>query len=211
MELKDIKTGVKMVQLAFSIQIDREDVEMYSRLVLNRLKANNVTLEEFNSAIAHFIDTQDVNYKQLPTIAEMLKFCNKQPKTVEQMAKEQALFVWEGGYSYAEKVLFDNPTTNYVIQNGFGGLSKFRWKYINSSNENRISDNWGQKEFVEKWITAYEANKELIQPLCSETSKADSKLMIIGSIDKINTMLEHRPQENKTLDVVKMLGNSKKV
>lgn len=211
MELKDIKTGVKMVQLAFTIQIDREDVEMYSRLVFNRLKANNVTLEEFNSAIAHFIDTQDVNYKQLPTIAEMLKFCNKQPKTVEQMAKEQALFVWEGGYSYAEKVLFDNPTTNYVIQNGFGGLSKFRWKYINSSNENRISDNWGQKEFIEKWITAYEANKELNQPLCSETSKADSKLMIIGSIDKINTMLEHRPQENKTLDVVKMLGNSKKV
>lgn len=209
MELRDVKKGVKMVQLAFSIQTDREDLEMYSKLVLNRLSSNNVTLEEFNSAIARFIDTQDTNYKQLPTIAILLKFCNKQPKTPEQLAKEQALLVWEGSYTYADKVIFENPTTNYVIENCFNGLSSFRWKYLNSTNENRISDNWGQKEFIEKWVTAYENGKGTTKPLRSDACNIDSKLVMIGDVNKINTMLENKHEE-KTLDVVKMISNNMK-
>lgn len=206
--MEGVKKGVKMVQVAFSIQIDRVDLETYSKLVFNRLQTHNVTLEEFNSSIAYFIDTQNKNYKQLPTIAEMLKFCNKQPKTVEQVAKEQAMLVWEGGYTYADKLLFDNATTNYVIENCYNGLSNFRWKYLNTRNEDRISDNWGQKDFISKWITAYESGKQKTEPLRSDACNSQSKLVMIGDVDKINLMLGGKSDNNKTIALISNLAKN---
>lgn len=212
LDKKIVFNGIEMLCVNFSIDKTKDEIQSFCRLIFPILVDENVTNEEFSGAVVLFMKkTRGSNFNKLPSAGDFLAIIGKAPKSAEEMAKEQALFVWEGGYTYADKVIFDNPTTNYVIENCFGGLSNFRWKYLNSHNENRIGDNWGQKEFIEKWIASYESGKEKNSPLCSDASTSSSELKVIGDSSKVALMLENKPKDNKINDAVKLLSKNMKI
>ncbi len=209
---KTVYNGLEMLCVNFSIDKTQDELKTFCRVTYPMLSDSLVTDNEFVYAVTQFMKkTSGSNFNKLPSVGDFLKMVGKTPKSTEELAKEQAQLVWEGGYTYAEKLLFDNATTNYVIDDCFNGLSNFRWKYLNSQNENRVSDNWGKKEFIENWIIAYERGREQFEPLRSNACTSDSNIKMIGDVSKIELMLEHNPKENKQANLlIKNLANNMK-
>jgi hypothetical protein len=212
LDKKIVFNGIEMLCINFSIDKTKKEIKTFCRSIYPILESESVTNEEFGNAIVAFMKkTKGSNFNKIPSVGDFLAIIGKAPKDPEQLAQEQAMLVWEGGYTYADKVIFDNPTTNYIIEHSFGGLSNFRWKYLNSQNENIIGDNWGRKEFVSAWVTAYKVGKEKKSPLCSDASRIDSKIKVIGNPEKVVLMLENKPENNKTNESVKLLSEKMKI
>lgn len=210
MNIDDIKKGVKAAQIVFSIDRTSEDLEMYSSIVLRRLVANNVTLKEFNNAIAKFIDVTEVSYNKLPTVAELLKYCNKRSKSVEEMAEEEASNAFSCGTSL--KMQFAHPVTNYVVQNRCGGLDNFIQEYLCKYKDDKSAITWKRKDFVREWIMCYDQGLYSDDVLsCGGYIPSTESVYLVESTHPVETLMIESSNNKKSLDIVKQLGNDLKM
>lgn len=195
----------------FSIDKTLEDLKAYGAIVHPLLVEENVTTEEFITACNMFMKkTKGNNFKCLPGAGDFLAAIGKTPKTVEQIAKEQALIVFDGTYLYDNCVMFEDPVTNYVIESEFAGLSGLRHKYISNIGEKRPRAE-GKRVFERAYITAHDSKKTKKTPLIADGHNLKNEIVMIGNPEKITMMLEnHKPQVNTTTVLIENLSKKMK-
>jgi len=214
---KDIikkSVGYLLVNFSINLGYDKNDAEQklntYCALLHSRLSKYNVTEEMFTHAVGVFVDrTEGSNFNKLPSVGDFLSILDLKPKTLEQIATEQA----QECISNADRmrwqhfVQYDDPVTNWVLQNSFGGVSVFCWS-LASDNEKKTDTVWVKKRFVEEYMTAHSGNKKILHPIVntSATFIGYDKVLKIGceeTCDK-NTALsiENKKKREKVQSLI---------
>lgn len=207
LDKKNMFNMVESICVNYDLDKTKEELQVYCRIVHPLLASENITDQEFTDSCLIIMKTKQT-MKTLPSAADYLAAINKTPKTVEQLAKEQAILVFEQTPLYDDCVMFDDPVTNLVIKSEFGGLSGLRYKYINSQGEQRPKAE-GKRVFERAYISAADAGMASYEPLVAD-GKSAKEITMIGDQAKIAMMLEFKPASNNITALLSDLGNSMK-
>lgn len=209
-EIKEKQNMINMIEsLCVNYTIDKtdEEIKTHCSIVYPLLKSENLTAENFTDACLIIMKTKP-RLKSLPTAGEYLAAINRTPKSLEQIAKEQATKVFEETPLYDDCVMFDDPVTNMVIKSEFGGLSGLRFKYINSLGEKRPKAE-GKRLFERAYITTADSGMGFYEPLVAD-GKTSKQITMIGDQAKIAMMLEFKPASNNVTALLSNLSSSMK-
>lgn len=204
---------ITMMNINFSLKMDVREMQAYCRMLYPKLVEKGVTDDMFVSAVDTFMDkTEGNNFNKLPSRGDFLAILGMTPKTIEQIAEEQA----QECISKAPRmrhwhfVQYDDPVTNWVLQNAFGGVSAFAWS-IADDNENKKDSVWVKKRFVDEYLTAHRGGKKHFGVLRNQSATfiSNDRILKIGneSICDQNRLLDVQ-KKSSALDVVKSISNN---
>jgi len=204
----------------FAINYDIKIKEQYIDFIERQLNEEGFTNEDFIESIDMITKTTTTTFNKMPNLAMFLENSDKKVIPVEQQAQQEAVKVidFAQGYSYSRQVLFDNKTTNAVINEVYGGVGSIIWAF-DSSNNNKAVLTWWKREFIENWINYFQLKKEKSTPLIrSSITDDDGIIQFVGDrgvclkMLKENTNLIENRNDNvlKIDSVIKNLGNNLK-
>lgn len=217
------KEQFKKSMLAFCsiYQLDAPG-DLWQQATLYSLNDAGITYEELQESILRFTQTVGVNevFNKLPAPKDFLVIVGKVPLTDEQKAKQQAEFVFAniGKLEWQNKVIFDDATTNYVIENYYDGLSNFRWMF-SANNERAKAKEWGKKDFIEAYVNAKQSGHEKFTPLTVSAQQRNiynDQILNLGDEQKCKELLSKAAslaltQGNKTQNLIDDLSTKMKV
>lgn len=168
----------------FDLDKNKTQVQEYCRVVHPFLTKAGVTDKMFEEAVGMFISkTSGSNFNKLPSVGDFLGILNLKPKSIEDKAADQAQECISNAdrMRWSHYVQYDDPTTNWVLEKAFGGVSKFCWM-LDDSNESKSDSVWVKKRFVDEYLTAASGSKQILHPIKnpSATFISHDKILKLG-------------------------------
>lgn len=209
---KTLMEEVIKLNINFTLNKTSDELKAWCVLVYDDLSDEPLNDESFKTALKKLRKSTEGNmFNKLPSTGDILKHLDLKPKSIKQMACEQAqLAIQEADRMRFQRfVQFSCPVTNWVVQNAFGGVSQFCWQ-LDKTNEKRPEMIWVKNKFIDEWITANDRKVENFAPITnlSATFISYEHVLQLGDVSvcesnmKIAIGEKQKTIENKANDVI---------
>jgi len=175
--------SVKFDEFAMNYSINL--TEEYITFVVKQLNAKGFTDEDFVTSIDRIMETNTSMFGKMPNLAMFLENSDKRTEDKEKLARQQAVNViaFAKGYSISNRCLFDNATTNAVVQDIYGGHRAIMW-LLSDNNDKKKDTDWFKKQFIDNWLDYRDMGKESFRPCVSDSGHSNG-VLYVGDRNKI--------------------------